>query len=209
VGAETADKDPYCRFWRGTPPKSKTDYAFIGNMIEIALEGEGKVGVIVPHGVLFRGGAEGKIRQRLIEENLLDGVIGLPVSLFFGTGLPAAILIFDKGKDTTDILFVDASREFEDGKNQNRLRAQDIEKIVRTFREFRTIEKYAYRGTLSEIRENDFNLNIPRYVDTFEEETEVDVAATQVQIDKLERELAAVREEMAKHLKELNIEDYY
>jgi type I restriction enzyme M protein len=206
-GAETADKDPYRRFWRGTPPKSKADYAFISHMIEIALEDEGKVGVIVPHGVLFRGGGEGKIRQRLIEENLLEAVIGLPVNLFFGTGIPAAILIFNKGKDTTDILFVDASREFEDGKNQNRLRPQDIEKIVRTCREFRTVEKYAYRGTLSEIRENDFNLNIPRYVDTFEEETEVDVAATQVQIDKLEKELAAVREEMAKYLKELSIDN--
>jgi type I restriction enzyme M protein len=178
-GAETADMDPYRRFWRGTPPKSKADYAFISHMIEIALEDEGKVGVIVPHGVLFRGGAEGKIRQRLIEENLLEAVIGLPVNLFFGTTIPAAILIFNKGKDTTDILFVDASREFEGGKNQNRLRAQDIEKIVRIFQEFRTVEKYAYRATLSEIRENDFNLNIPRYVDTFEEEVEVDVAATQ------------------------------
>jgi type I restriction enzyme M protein len=206
-GAETADNDPYRRFWRGTPPKSKADYAFISHMIEIALEGEGKVGVIVPHGVLFRGGAEGKIRQRLIEENLLEAVIGLPVNLFFGTGIPAAILIFNKGKDSTDILFVDASREFEDGKNQNRLRVQDIEKIVRTCQEFRTIEKYAYRATLSEIRENDFNLNIPRYVDTFEEETEVDVAATQAQIDKLEKELAAVREEMAKYLEELAIDN--
>ena len=189
------------------PPKSKADYAFISHMIEIALEDEGKVGVIVPHGVLFRGGAEGKIRQRLIEENLLEAVIGLPDNLFFGTGIPAAILIFNKGKETTDVLFIDASREFEDGKNQNSLRAQDIEKIARTCQEFRTIEKYAYRATLSEIRENDFNLNIPRYVDTFEEETEVDVAATQVQIDKLEKELAAVREEMAKYMKELAIDN--
>jgi type I restriction enzyme M protein len=204
-GAETADKDPYRRFWRGTPPKSKADYAFISHMIEIAIEDEGKVGVIVPHGVLFRGGAEGKIRQKLIEENLLEAVIGLPVNLFFGTGIPAAILIFNKGKKTTDILFVDASREFEDGKNQNRLRTQDIDKIVGTCQEFKTIEKYAYRATLAEIRENDFNLNIPRYVDTFEEETEVDVAATQVQIEKLEKELATIREEISERLKHLNL----
>jgi type I restriction enzyme M protein len=174
-------------------------------MIEIAIEDEGKVGVIVPHGVLFRGGAEGKIRQKLIEENLLEAVIGLPVNLFFGTGIPAAILIFNKGKKTTDILFVDASREFEDGKNQNRLRTQDIDKIVGTCQEFKTIEKYAYRATLAEIRENDFNLNIPRYVDTFEEETEVDVAATQVQIEKLEKELATIREEISERLKHLNL----
>jgi len=205
-GAETADKDPFRRFWRGIPPKSKADYAFISHMIETALEGEGKVGVIVPHGVLFRGGAEGKIRQKLIEENLLEAVIGLPVNLFFGTGIPAAILIFNKGKKTTDILFVDASREFEDGKNQNKLRSQDIEKIVATFKAFKTVEKYAYRATLAEIRENDFNLNIPRYVDTFEEEAEVDVVAVQGEIDKLEQQLAEVRKEMATHLKELNID---
>lgn len=204
-GAEVADRDPFHRFWRGIPPKSKADYAFITHMVETALEGEGKIGVIVPHGVLFRGGAEGKIRRRLVEENLLEFVIGLPTNLFFGTGIPAAILIFNKGKESTDILFVDASREFESGKNQNRLRTEDIEKIVRTCREFKGVEKYAYRASLSEIRENDFNLNIPRYVDTFEEETEVDIAATQEQIDGLERELAVVREDMAKILKELNL----
>jgi type I restriction enzyme M protein len=174
-------------------------------LIEIALEDDGKVGVIVPHGVLFRGGAEGKIRQKLIEENLLEAVIGLPVNLFFGTGIPAAILILNKGKKATDILFVDASREFEDGKNQNRLRAQDIEKNVRTCQAFKTIEKYAYRATLAEIRENNFNLNIPRYVDTFEEETEVDVAATQAEIEKLEKELTTVRRQMDEHLRELGL----
>lgn len=202
-GAEHAAADPYRRFHRGTPPKSKADYAFVSHMIESALEDDGRVGVIVPHGVLFRGGAEGKIRQRLIEENLLEGVIGLPANLFFGTGIPAAILLFHKGKRHKDVMFVDASREFEDGKRQNRLRGQDIEKIVATYRAGKAVEKYAHRATMKEIEENEFNLNIPRYVDTFEEEEAVDIAAVQVEIEKLEQELAETRAEMGRYLKEL------
>ncbi len=202
-GAEEAGADMYNRFWRGIPPKSKGDYAFISHMIETALEGEGKVGVIVPHGVLFRGGAEGKIRTRLIEDNQLKAVIGLPAGLFFGTGIPAAMVIFDKGKKDTDVLFIDASREFLDDSSQNRLRAQDIEKVVQTFTDFQTVEKYAYRATFAEIKENDFNLNIPRYVDTFEEEEEVDIAAVQGEIERLERELVGTRKEMAGYLREL------
>jgi type I restriction enzyme M protein len=204
-GAEDADHDRYTRFWRGIPPKSKGDYAFITHMVETALEGEGKVGVIVPHGVLFRGGAEGKIRQKMIEENLLKAVIGLPENLFFGTGIPAAMLIFDKGKKTTDVLFIDASHEFLDGKNQNRLREQDIAKIVSTFTAFKTVDKYAYRAGVKEIKENDFNLNIPRYVDTFEEEEEVDIPAVQKEIESLETQLAETRAKMAGYLKELGL----
>ena len=202
-GAENAAGDQYRRFWRGVPPKSRGDYAFITHMIEIAVEGSGKAGVIVPHGVLFRGGSEKVIRQKLVEENLLEAVIGLPANLFFGTGIPACILLFNKGKTTTDVLFLDASHEYADGKNQNTLRDLDIEKIVATFRAFQTVEKYAYRATMDEIRENDFNLNIPRYVDTFEPEEEIDIAAVQVEIDRLEGELAATRQEMLRYLKEL------
>ncbi|GIW81689.1 MAG: type I restriction-modification system subunit M [Gemmatales bacterium] len=202
-GQENAATDKFNRFWRGVPPKSKGDYAFITHMIETALEDGGKVGVIVPHGVLFRGGFEGAIRQKLIEENLLEAVIGLPPNLFFGTGIPAAILLFRKGRAERDVLFIDASREFEDGKNQNRLREQDIEKIVKTFRAFKTVDKYAYRATPDEIKENDFNLNIPRYVDTFEEEEEIDIEAVQREIEQLEAELAETRKQMAGYLKEL------
>ena len=202
-GADEAANDRFHRFWRGIPPKSKGDYAFISHMVETALADEGRVGVIVPHGVLFRGGAEGKIRQKMIEENLLKAVIGLPANLFFGTGIPAAILIFDKGKNTQDVLFIDASREYLDDKNQNRLRDQDIEKIVKTYQRFETEAKYAYRATFDEIKENDFNLNIPRYVDTFEEEEEVDILAVQKEIEQLEAELASTRQEMAVYLKEL------
>lgn len=204
-GAEEAAADKFNRFHRGVPPKSKADYAFITHMIETAFADTGKVGVIAPHGVLFRGGAEGKIRRQLIEENLLEAVIGLPVNLFFGTGIPAAILLFNRGKQTSDVLFIDASREFEQEKNQNKLRAEDIDKIVRTFNDFQTVEKYAYRATLAEIQENDFNLNIPRYVDTFEEEVVVDIQALQQEIESLEDQLVAVRKQMSSYLKELEV----
>lgn len=203
-GQELAATDKFNRFWRGIPPKSKGDYAFISHMVEIALGDDGKVGVIVPHGVLFRGGQEGAIRQKLIEENLLEAVIGLPTNLFFGTGIPAAILIFHKARTTTDVLFIDASREYQDDKKQNRLRARDIEKIVATFQKCKSVPKYAHRAKRKEIEENEFNLNIPRYVDTSEAEDEIDVAALQKEIDGLESELAKTRKEMHKYLKELD-----
>jgi len=208
-GADTAEADRFRRFHRGIPPKSRGDYAFISHMIEIALHGEGRVGVIAPHGVLFRGGSEGIIRQKLIEENLLDVVVGLPPNLFYGTGIPATILVFDKSrtkKKNRDILFIDASREFEDGTNQNKLRQQDIEKIVKTYKDYKTIEKYSYRATFDEIKENDFNLNIPRYVDTFEEEEEIDVEAVQEEIKGIEGELTKIRGQMDNYLKELGLQ---
>ncbi len=195
------------RWHRGVPPKSKGDYAFISHMIETTTENSGRVGVIVPHGVLFRGGAEGRIRKALIEENLLDAVIGLPANCFFGTGIPAAILVFrrDRG-ERTDVLFIDASREFEQNKNQNKLREEvEVAKIIETYRKRETSDKYAYVASREEIAENDYNLNIPRYVDTFEEEEEVDIAAVQQRIEALETELDQVRGEMAKCLKELGL----
>lgn len=206
------ESDPYNRFWRGIPPKSKGDWAFITHMIETAYEGRGKVGVVVPHGVLFRGSSEGKIRQKTIEENFLEAVIGLPANLFFGTGIPAAILIFNKGKGSNNnILFIDASKAYESAKNQNKLRPQDIDHIVSTYRKFNegklgqgiVEDKYAYVASFDEVKENDFNLNIPRYVDTFEEEEEVDIVKVQGEIDRLETELKEVQEEMARYLKEL------
>lgn len=212
-GADEAVHDPYNRFWRGIPPKSKGDWAFISHMIEVAREDSGKAGVVIPHGVLFRGASEGKIRQQVIDENLLEAVIGLPANLFFGTGIPAAIAIFNKGKATDHVLFIDASREYESGKNQNRLRPQDIDHIVAVYRQFTAgqlepgvvEERYAFVATPADIRENDYNLNIPRYVDTFEEEAEVDIPAVQREIDALERELAQVQAQMNDYLKELGI----
>ena len=147
--------------------------------------------------------AEGKIRRQLIEENLLDAVIGLPSNLFYGTGISAAVLIFKRNKADDKVLFIDASREYQNDKNQNRLRQVDIDKIVATYQARETIDKYAYLASFDEIKENDFNLNIPRYVDTFEEEQEIDIYAVQVEIAKLETELASVKQEMAGYLKEL------
>jgi type I restriction enzyme M protein len=168
--------------------------------------------VVVPHGVLFRGSSEGRIRQRTIEENLLEAVIGLPANLFFGTNIPAAILIFNKQKSSNNFLFIDASKHFESAKNQSKLRMSDIEHIVNTYRDFTegklqhgvVEDKYSYVANATEIQENDFNLNIPRYVDSFEEETEVDIALVQKEIEQLEGELKNVQTEMDKYLKQLN-----
>jgi type I restriction enzyme M protein len=204
-GVEFAPADPYRRFHRGVPPRSRGDFAFITHMIETAVAGHGKVGVIVPHGVLFRGGAEGRIRQAIVEENLLEAVIGLPANLFFGTGIPAAIMLFNRGKTTSDVLFVDASRGFEDGKNQNRLRPADIDKVLATFRAFKSAPKYAHRATVDQIRGHEFNLNIPRYVDTFEEEAPIDLKAVEKEIEEIEGELAGVRKEMARQLRALGM----
>ncbi len=204
-GAEDASADKYNRFHRGVPPKSKGDYAFITHMIETAVEGTGKVGVIVPHGVLFREGAEGKIRRQFIEANLLEAVIGLPQNLFFGTGIPAAILVFNKGRTAKDVIFIDASQEYETGKNQNKLTCDNINKIVETYVKGETIDKYSHRATYEEIVENDYNLNIPRYVDTFEEEAEIDIVAVQNEITSLESELIEVKHQMGKYLEELGL----
>lgn len=202
-GHDEAGNDPYKRFHRGLPPQSKGDYAFISHMIETTTKDSGRVGVVVPHGVLFRGSSEGKIRQQLIEENLLDAVIGLPANLFYGTGIPAAVLVFKRNKTDSNVLFIDASHEYQDVKNQNRLRQSDIDKIVTTYQTRETVDKYAYLASFDEIKDNDFNLNIPRYVDTFEEEAEIDIEAVQDEISQLETELEGVKQEMAGYLKEL------
>jgi type I restriction enzyme M protein len=205
-GATDAAKDRYKRFFRGVPPRSKGDYAFITHMVETTFTDphqNGRVGVIAPHGVLFRGGAEGKIRKALVEENLLDAVIGLPPNLFFGTAIPAAILIFKRHRIDDTVLFIDAGEEFEQDTPQNRLRPQDIDKILTVYRQRRSMDKYAYLATFDEIKRNAFNLNIPRYVDTFEEEDLIDISAVQVEIEGLEQRVAAVEREMAAYLKEL------
>ena len=209
-GAEAAAKDRYRRFWRGIPPKSAGDYAFITHMIETTYTDpaqNGRVGVIAPHGVLFRGGAEGLIRRKLVEENLLDAVIGLPPNLFFGTGIPAVILIFKRNRPDDRVLFIDASREFEIGIIQNRLRAEDIERIQASYRQRQNAPKYACLASFEEIRENDFNLNIPRYVNTFEAEADVDLVAVQAEIREIDTRLGAVEQELKRYLKELGFDD--
>ncbi len=210
-GHEGAADDEFGRFHRGVPPKTKGDYAFISHMIETLKPGSlskkgGRMGVVVPHGVLFRASSEGKIRQQLIEENLLDTVIGLPEKLFFGTGIPAAILLFKKQKTDDKVLFIDASREFKSGKNQNRLTPENIQKIIATYKARETTDKYSYLASFDEIKENDFNLNIPRYVDTFEEEAEIDLMAVRKERLKLKSELKDLEVEMEGYLKELGYE---
>ena len=202
-GHEGAEADKYKRFRRGVPPRTKGDYAFVLHMIEVMKPGTGRMAVVVPHGVLFRGAAEGRIRQKLIDENLLDVVIGLPEKLFYGTGIPAAVLVFRKNKRDDKVLFIDASREYQDGKNQNLLREADLQKILATCAARTNADKYAHLASREEIAENDYNLNIPRYVDTFEEEEEIDLMAVRAEREKLKAELSVLEERMAGYLKEL------
>jgi type I restriction enzyme M protein len=174
-------------------------------MVETMNETDGRVGVVVPHGVLFRGGSEGLIRQRFIEENLLDGVIGLPANLFFGVGIPAALMFFRRNKTDQNVFFIDASREYAEGKNQNKLREEDLEKIVATWRARADVPKYAHLATPEELKENEYNLNIPLYVDTFEEEAPIDLDAVKAEIARIESELATTRAKLATALNDLGV----
>lgn len=204
----TAAMDTWKRFEWGVPPSSKGDYAFVLHMLHSLDAENGRMAVVLPHGVLFRGAAEGKIRKQLVEMNLLDAVIGLPANLFYGTGIPACILVFKKGRTRDDVLFIDASGEgnYEKGKNQNILRDSDIARIVSTYEARKEKEdKYSYRASRDEIRENDYNLNIPRYVDTFEEEELVDIDEVKRNIAGIEKELAKVQSQMSKYMKELGL----
>ena len=211
----SADLDTFHRFDWGVPPTSKGDYAFVMHFLHSLDDATGRMGIVLPHGVLFRGASEGKIRQTIIEKfNFLDAVIGLPANLFYGAGIPACILIFRKNRGANNhVLFVDASGDehYEKGKNQNILREQDVAKIVDTYKTYLADpsyggeEKYSYVATLDEIKENDYNLNIPRYVDTFEEETLVDIDDVKTNIKNIEDELSKVQKQMAKYMKELGL----
>ena len=171
------------------------------------LDDNGTMAVVLPHGVLFRGAAEGVIRKYLIEQrNVLDAIIGLPANIFFGTSIPTVILVFKKSRENADnILFIDASNEFEKGKNQNLLRDSDVDKIIETYNNRETIDKYSYVATLDEVKENDYNLNIPRYVDTFEEEDPIDIVAVQNKIKSLDEEMAELYKSLEDDLKELGL----
>lgn len=189
-------------------PKKYEDYAFIQHMI-YQLDENGTMATIMPHGVLFRGAAEGHIREYLIKEkNYLDTVIGLPANLFYGTSIPACILVFKKcRKNPDDILFIDASKHFAKGKNQNKLRAEDIAKIIQTYRERKTEDKYSYVASLKEVAENEYNLNIPRYVDTFEEEEPIDLNTVTKEIREIDKEMIDVDKKIKEYCKELGIEE--
>lgn len=187
-------------------PKSKADYAFILHMLYHLNDG-GTMACVAPHGVLFRGAAEGKIRRFLIEKkNYIDAIIGLPANIFYGTSIPTCILVMKKCRQSDDnILFIDASKEFEKVKTQNKLRPEHIQKIIETYRTRAEIEKYSHCATLKEIEENDYNLNIPRYVDTFEEEEEIDIKAVMAEIKELESKRTELDAQIEVYLKELGI----
>lgn len=193
--AESKLKDPRFKDYGKLAPKSKADYAFVEHGI-YHLKPSGRMAIVLPHGVLFRGAAEGTIRKAIIDKNYLDAVIGLPSNLFYSTGIPTVILVFRKDRKTNDVLFIDASQHFEKDKKQNRLREEDIDLILETYKNRQDVDKLAHVATLEEIKDNDYNLNIPRYVDTFEEEEPID-------LDDVNRQLAEVNEEIARLEKEL------
>ena len=203
---KTLLEDPRFKEYGKLAPKSKADYAFIQHMI-YTLEQSGRMSVVLPHGVLFRGAAEGTIRKHLIQDlNYLDAVIGLPANIFNGTSIPTCILIFRKNRNQDDnVLFIDASKEFEKIKNQNKLRPEDIDKIITTYRNHEEIAKYSHNATLEEIQENDYNLNIPRYVDTFEEEEPIDLDEVVLELEKIDKEMKEVDAEIQKYCDELGI----
>ena len=187
-------------------PSSKADFAFVQHMVH-QLDQNGTMACVLPHGVLFRGAAEGHIRKYLIKNcNYLDAVIGLPANIFYGTSIPTCILVFKKEREHKDnILFIDASQHFEKVKTQNVLREADIAKIIETYTKREAVDKYSYVATLAEVKENDFNLNIPRYVDTFEEEEPVDLNAVSTQLKELNTTMAKTDATIASFCKELGI----
>ena len=204
-GRDVAESDGYGRFRFGLPPKTKGDFAFVQHMVTV-LNNSGRLGVVMPHGVLFRGVAEGKIRQGLLREDLFEAVIGLPPNLFYGTGIPASILVLNRDKPREregQVLFIDASGEFEEGSNQNRLRSGHLDRISSSFHAYADVEKYARVVPLAEIERNDWNLNISQYVDTADEEERIDVAEAVRRLRELERERTKAEARMNRYLAEL------
>ena len=200
------DKDP--RFKAGMAPKSRADFAFVQHSL-YHLDNNGTMAIVLPHGVLFRGGAEAKIREQLIRENKLDAVIGLPANLFYGTGIPTCVLVFkgSEAKKTKDILFIDASQAFDKVKNKNTLSKEHIEEIISTYEKREFVDKYAYVADLKEIQENDFNLNIPRYVDTFEEEEVVPLGELVDNLSEIDQEINESTKTLLGMMQELTSED--
>lgn len=199
---DTRLSDPRFRDFGALAPKTKADYAFLLHGL-YHLKPTGTMGIVLPHGVLFRGAKEGTIRKQLIDKNLIDAVIGLPANIFYSTSIPTLILILKKNKATDDILFIDASNDFTKEKNQNTLTDENIDKIFETYKQRTDVEKYAHVASMDEIKENEYNLNIPRYVDTFEEEPPVDLdklsqemRETDEQIDQLESEIGSMLDDL-------------
>ncbi len=192
----------FSRFKWGIPPKGKGDYAFISHIASAMNDINGRAAIIIPHGVLFRGGTEKDIRRAMVEDNIIEAVIGLPPNMMYNSRVPVALFILKKNRNRDDILFIDASHEYVSDTHSNKLSPENIEKIVCTYRKYETLDKYAYVATKEEVRENDFNLNIPRYVDTFEEET-VDTEKIMFEIKDLTYKMKKVSETLDKYLEEI------
>ncbi|WMJ76942.1 MULTISPECIES: type I restriction-modification system subunit M [unclassified Sedimentibacter] len=203
---KTKLKDPRFSEYGKLAPASKADYAFILHSI-YHLNETGTMAIVLPHGVLFRGAAEGKIRETLIGKNRIDTIIGLPANLFYGTSIPTVILVLKKNRENKDILFIDASNDFEKNKNQNNLRDKDIDKIIKAYKERKDVEKYAHLASIEEIRENYFNLNIPRYVDTFEEEEPIDLEEINKLLEQDNKEIAELEAKIDEQLKILGVKN--
>ncbi|MDQ2085424.1 type I restriction-modification system subunit M [Herbivorax sp. ANBcel31] len=207
-GHEEAQADSYHRFLYGIPPKSYGDLAFVCHMVA-SLNSKGKMGTVVPHGVLFRGGGEGKIRKGLLKDDLIEAVIGLPANLFYGTGIPAALLIINKNKPLErkgKVLFIDASAGFVKNGNKNKLRDENIDNIVKAFDEYKDVDKYASVVDLDAIKDNDYNLNISRYVDTTEEEEEIDIELVLQDIRDIKMDITDTEEKLNEYLQDLDYE---
>ncbi|KGK87412.1 type I restriction-modification protein subunit M [Desulfosporosinus sp. HMP52] len=202
--SETKLKDPRFSEYGKLAPRTKADYAFILHSL-YHLNDRGTMAIVLPHGVLFRGAAEGAIRQTIVEKNYLDTVIGLPANLFYGVGIPTTILVFKKNRKIKDIFFIDASNEFEKGKNQNKLTDKNINKIIVTYKNRVDVDKYAHVASLEEIKENEFNLNIPRYVDTSEEEQAIDLDEVNKQLEQDKQEIAELEAKINEQLRILGI----
>lgn len=207
-GVDVAEKNTYNRFNYGVPPKSYGDFAFVEHMLA-SLNSNGIMATVIPHGILFRGGAEGKIRKAMLQDDLFEAIIGLPQNLFYGTGIPAAIIVLNhhkaeqhKGK----VLFIDASQGFEKAGNKNQLRQQDVDDIVAAYEAYEDKEKYASIVDMKTIEENDYNLNISRYVDTSEEEEEIDINAVIERISARKKEIEETEKQLNVYLKELGFE---
>lgn len=187
-------------------PKSKADFAFLLHGF-YHLKDTGTMGIVLPHGVLFRGAAEGVIRKALLEMGAIDAVIGLPANIFYGTSIPTTVIILKKNRQNRDVFFIDASNDFEKQKNQNMLRESDIEKIIETYKAREEVEKYAHLASFEEIESNDFNLNIPRYVDTFEEEEPIDIIELSREIVEINQEISKTEQEFLAMLDQLAVTD--
>lgn len=203
---ETMIRDPRFKDYGKLAPKSKADYAFLLHGL-YHLNATGTMAIVLPHGILFRGAAEGTIRKALIDKNLIDTIIGLPANLFYGAGIPTIIMILKRNKKDRNILFIDASQYFKKAKNKNLLTPEDIDRIFNAYIERKDIEKYSHLASMDEVKENDYNLNIPRYVDTSEEEEEIDLQEVLKKIQQDDEEIAALSKELNEQLRLLGITD--